>query len=478
MTQIERLKQPKNSHTVSSTRSVQGTFRSSHAENAGFAPQQSIGNQASQRFSQFCSFRLPNPTICPFGGICHSCPARVQTKLKVGQPNDKYEQEADRVAEQIMRMPAPRNDQGLAVSRQTPGFFAHPTCTTCEEELLNRPLGEEEDKELFLQPKEASGYPPQPPLDLAGQIKGLTGKGQPLPKSECTFFEPRLGYGLGRVRFHTDAQAAKLTSTLNARAFTIGQHIVFGAGQYVPGVAAGRRLLAHELAHVIQQFENADIFKSTIQRDYVCGPDITAPLEAVLQDVENTFNSWTDDQGRRACNMLRGWTSEPWEAARAWDISDLYLPRTSWLRNPRYTQCGIPYHGAPATPEIEDRQRSPCGNSVRVGIKCALAGTVNYALFGKMCRLCNRRFGVLDVGEMGFLIGLWKTLDRDDPIPPGLWALAAFNGSLPPTHPVAENRAYCTGECPNDAAHTDFAWIWLPIRGGAGRGEIEGIELD
>ena len=67
------------------------------------------GNQVAQRFAQSCPLRLPSPCACPFGGACHACP--MQAKLTINEPGDQYEQEADRVADQVMRMPEPRTVQ-------------------------------------------------------------------------------------------------------------------------------------------------------------------------------------------------------------------------------------------------------------------------------------------------------------------------------------------------------------------------------
>ncbi len=63
--------------------------------------------ETTQSVMETCPLRLSSPTACPFGGACHTCPATVQAKLVVNEPGDKYEQEADRVAEQVMRMPEP-----------------------------------------------------------------------------------------------------------------------------------------------------------------------------------------------------------------------------------------------------------------------------------------------------------------------------------------------------------------------------------
>jgi hypothetical protein len=73
-----------------------------------------------------------------------------------------------------------------------------------------------------------------------------------LPDAVRSFFEPRFGQDFSKVRVHTDSRAARSARDLNARAFTLGRDIVMGAGQYSPGTSEGKRLLAHELTHVIQ----------------------------------------------------------------------------------------------------------------------------------------------------------------------------------------------------------------------------------
>jgi hypothetical protein len=91
------------------------------------------------------------------------------------------------------------------------------------------------------------------------------GDGHPLPESVRGFFDARFGYDFRRVRIHTDHSAASLSRRLNAKAFTVGRAILFGSGQYAPGTREGRRLLAHELAHVIQK-EGQEIQPDTLQR--------------------------------------------------------------------------------------------------------------------------------------------------------------------------------------------------------------------
>ena len=100
--------------------------------------------------------------------------------------------------------------------------------------------------------KAHSGTGPQVAPRLDRQIQGL-GSGQPLPPPTRAFFEPRFGWDLGGVRVHTDAAAAATARRFGARAFTAGRDIVFGAGEYAPATTPGRALLAHELAHAVQQ---------------------------------------------------------------------------------------------------------------------------------------------------------------------------------------------------------------------------------
>jgi hypothetical protein len=81
----------------------------------------------------------------------------------------------------------------------------------------------------------------------------LRSPGQPLDASTRAFLEPRFGHDLSQVPVHSDAQAAGSAQAVNALAYTVGQNVVFGAGQYAPQTTAGRKLIAHELAHTLQQ---------------------------------------------------------------------------------------------------------------------------------------------------------------------------------------------------------------------------------
>ena len=107
------------------------------------------------------------------------------------------------------------------------------------------------EKEMNLQRRAAdqAGQPPVPPI----VHEVLRGSGQPLDPATRAFMEPRFGHDFGAVRVHTDARAGQSARSVNALAYTVGRDLVFGAGQYAPSTAAGQKLIAHELAHTIQQ---------------------------------------------------------------------------------------------------------------------------------------------------------------------------------------------------------------------------------
>jgi hypothetical protein len=162
-----------------------------------------------------------------------------QTRLTIDQPNDKYEQEADRVADQVMRM--------------------------SDADVAKRQAGDEREREMLqaipLADKTTPvvhrmGEPPRGGNSLAKVERGvhfLKGGGAPLSKSERAYFEPRIGADLSQVRVHAGSKASRLARSINAKAFTVGNNIVFAPGKYGPESSSAKRLMAHELIHVVQQ---------------------------------------------------------------------------------------------------------------------------------------------------------------------------------------------------------------------------------
>ncbi|TFH47375.1 MAG: DUF4157 domain-containing protein [ANME-2 cluster archaeon] len=184
----------------------------------------------------------------------------IQTKLEINEPGDLYEQEADRVADTVMRMPEPgvqreaepeeeeEEEEGL----QTKSLASQITPLV---QRVPEPV-EDEEEEKQIQSKSNTGMAPQVTPGIAHDIHSLKGTGQSLPASERAFFEPRFGRDFSNVRVHTNERSAHTAQSINARAFTLGVDVVFGAGQYEPGAISSRRLLAHELTHVVQQSGN------------------------------------------------------------------------------------------------------------------------------------------------------------------------------------------------------------------------------
>ena len=89
--------------------------------------------------------------------------------------------------------------------------------------------------------------------------------GVPLPARARALFEPLLGVDLGSIRIHTGVAAIQTARALNARAYAVGSDIAFGSGQYRPGTDSGRRLLAHELVHTVQQRSGVGLIRRDVE---------------------------------------------------------------------------------------------------------------------------------------------------------------------------------------------------------------------
>ena len=201
----------------------------------------------------------------------------LQAKLTVGAPNDVYEQEADRVAEQVMSTPDAATHQ--AVQREdteesavqtkplaatitplvqrdmAPEEEEDPDAKALQGKLIQREAAlpeEEEDPDAgALQGKliqrKAAGFQAQPRLEQ--QLDSSKSGGSPLPDDVRAFMEPRFGADFSQVRVHTGNEAVQMNQDLNAQAFTHKQDLYFGAGK----APANDALTAHELTHVVQQ---------------------------------------------------------------------------------------------------------------------------------------------------------------------------------------------------------------------------------
>ncbi|WP_146348159.1 eCIS core domain-containing protein [Phaeobacter marinintestinus] len=190
-----------------------------------------------------------------------ACPActtedrmAIQPKLTLSRPGDSYEQEADRIAERVVS------------TRPMPLTGPLPVSPL----LQRQPAEEDEEEQETLQAKPAGGVRNSGALGHAAAA--VASGGRRMTPAERAFFEPRFGRDFSRVRLHDGPRAAEAARNIGARAYTLGSDIAFAAGQYAPDTHTGRRLLAHELTHTVQQASTAGTVHRVVQRDLSIEP--------------------------------------------------------------------------------------------------------------------------------------------------------------------------------------------------------------
>lgn len=201
--------------------------------------------------------------------------AWIQRKLAIGEPGDKYEQEADRVASQVVQQinaPAPK-EKNLRQSIQREKDLEGVKQARCFRAAIQRKKGMAEG--------EASN-------DLESAINSARGGGQPLDPGLQQSMGQAMGADFSGVRVHTNAQSDQLNQSIQARAFTTGQDVFFRDGAYQPRSRGGQELIAHELTHIVQQD------KETVQRIQKSSPNLLDPnmsLNFISPKSEETFFS-------------------------------------------------------------------------------------------------------------------------------------------------------------------------------------------
>ncbi|NJM14544.1 MAG: DUF4157 domain-containing protein, partial [Bacteroidales bacterium] len=214
----------------------------------------------------------------------------IQPKLAIGKPGDRYEQEADATAEQVVKkidQPQPANVQEQVATKplQTGPKAVQAKCATCEKEenqqkeeetetvglentLQRAPIFESDgngaqqgimrkcescEKEEKLQGKEENGALATGNQTLESNLASSKGGGSPLPEATRQQMETAFGADFSGVRMHSDSKAANMNKGLSAQAFTHKEHIYFNSGKDNFSLPEGKKLLAHELTHVVQQ---------------------------------------------------------------------------------------------------------------------------------------------------------------------------------------------------------------------------------
>lgn len=241
---------------------------------------------------------LPPRDKCACGGGWASCQKNlpIQTKLiSIGEPGDLHEQEADRLADQVMSRSGPLSQRPHAADQQEPAKSeAHE-----KQQILRAEFGGDARR------------------TVDESVIDNLGSGQQLDSSTRAFFEPRFGYDFGDVRIHSSEAATHSAQRVNALAYTTGTDIMFGAGQYAPSTTAGQRLLAHELVHVIQQ-------STTSQRMPV--------LQTKADPAEQPKPTFTDCSGSQRAHISKHLTvAQQWVGAAINELESLLARPANFL---------------------------------------------------------------------------------------------------------------------------------------------------
>jgi Domain of unknown function (DUF4157) len=259
------------------------------------------------------SAMLQRKPDCACGGGCPRCQeaALLQTKLKISEPGDEYEREADLIADRVMRMPEP------SIQRQMEP--------------------EEDEEEGMVQRKAIARQDTSEVPSIVPEV--LNSPAQLLDPATRTFMESRFGHDFSQVQVHTDAKAAESAQAINALAYTVRKDIVFGARQYTPKTTEGKKLLAHELTHVVQQSLNR--IPIHLQRQRVSPPSVSTlpPMsqvspyaalpEDLLQTLHNSFNERKRGLADASQNLENGFCwgkcnpQDLWQALEQFGVADI-----------------------------------------------------------------------------------------------------------------------------------------------------------
>ncbi|MGN6401438.1 MAG: eCIS core domain-containing protein, partial [Flavisolibacter sp.] len=222
----------------------------------------------------------------------------IQPKLEINQPGDRYEQEADAMADKVMRM----SDKDVAQnSYNTSGTTIQRKCAECEKE----------DEEKKVQRKESNNSSQSFAPPIVHKVLNSSA-GKPMDINTRSFMESRFGYDFSHVRIHDNDKAAESANSINALAYTSGNNIVFNNGAYLPNMDSGKRLLAHELTHVMQQQSKSGNqiklqCKSPNDKRRQERPSAISRISKLLSTSFWSFDfAVTDDEAREVLTILEG----------------------------------------------------------------------------------------------------------------------------------------------------------------------------
>lgn len=264
--------------------------------------QRTIGNRAGQRLPQAKPDGLEAVSDATASGsfghdfsripVHAKASVEIQSKLAVNTPGDIYEEEADHVSEQVMRMPEPQLQRACACGGG---------CPKCQ---TKQPSQEHERLQRERTGTGDIGGATAPPI----VHEVLSAPGHPLDPSTRGFMEPRFGHDLSHVRIHADRKAAESARAVKALAYTVGNEVVFGEGEYLPRTLAGQRLLAHELVHTLQQSMPAGVVRRQASLDIALrSPTVSAQVlgSEILDGFDLNSRTLTVEHERRLLALAK-----------------------------------------------------------------------------------------------------------------------------------------------------------------------------
>lgn len=301
----------------------------------------------------------------------------------VSAPGDRDEVAADRAAEQVMRgagVPAlPRPGDAGAHIQRVSGDIS-PREEHGEVREGERPAQEASPRKERLQRKAAAGRPRRRTAErVATRVAARKGQGKPLERGVRNFMQARFGHDFSGTRVHEGAEPAAMTKAIAARAFTWRSEIYFGSGEYRPQSTEGRRMIAHELAHVVQQTgpvkprstamlggaaESGRVFGNGAGAGRMHIARLSAPGRVIAHDV----HPWSDEiSGTKYAAQTGGGAAVPvWEAYSPWQVQYHYWCHGLSLGT--YENFGYSvYSGTPMAQVIHDEWQPVASASARAG---------------------------------------------------------------------------------------------------------------
>jgi hypothetical protein len=294
----------------------------------------------------------------------------LQAKLRIGAIDDPLEHEADRMADRVMRGAHATSGEGATgLSHAAPAVQrVSAEVSPREEDAIVGPQDEEAGAPTAMRKetmaRSNADAPAHAPAAVAGRVDARRGQGTPLSAPVRSLMEQGFGADFGAARLHADAEAAALADAVRARAFTVRNDIYFAAGEYRPALESGRRLIAHELAHVVQQ--GAAPSTDAVRRAPASG--LLQRMSAPISRTRENVHPWRDDISGANENVQTdgGSVVSAWEAYSPWQYRFHYWCHGLSLGTFARYRYSV-YSGPPMAQVVSDEWQSVASSNARAG---------------------------------------------------------------------------------------------------------------